>query len=68
MVLRFVFEGGIRKVDPSKRINNKTEYHQPGDVEVRYEKGQNEDVKRRKRFVREKSQENNSKLQETEVE
>ena len=38
----------IRKVDAEKRINNKNEYHQPGEVEVRYEKGENENIKRRK--------------------
>ena len=28
----------IKNVEPSKRINNKTEFHQPGDVKVVYEK------------------------------
>ena len=32
----------IKNTDPSKRINNKEEYHQPGDVEVRYKKNVNE--------------------------
>ena len=28
----------IKSIDPSKRINNKTEFHQPGEMEIRYEK------------------------------
>ena len=28
----------IKNIEPSKLINNKKEYHQPGDVQVRYEK------------------------------
>ena len=35
----------IKNVDPEKRINNKKEFHQPGDVEVNYEKNENDDVK-----------------------
>ena len=27
----------IKKVDPKQRINTKTEYHQPGDVEAKYQ-------------------------------
>ena len=26
----------IKETDPSKRINNKEEYHQPGDVDIKY--------------------------------
>ena len=38
----------IKNVEPEKRINNKKEYHQPGDVEIRYKKNENEEVKMRK--------------------
>ena len=38
----------IKKVTPEKRINNKKEYHQPGDVEARYEKNENEEYKNKK--------------------
>ena len=38
----------IKNVDPRKRINNKKEYHQPGDVEVQYEKNENEEWKKKK--------------------
>ena len=30
----------IKNIEPEKRINNKTEYHQPGEVEIRYEKNE----------------------------
>jgi len=40
----------IRNVEPSKRINNKKEYHQPGDVEIVYEKNESEEVKMRKKI------------------
>ena len=33
----------IKNIEPGKRINNKTEYHQPGDVEIRYEKNDKND-------------------------
>ena len=46
----------IKNVKPEKRINNKTEYHQPGDVEARYEKGENREVQRRKRIMEEKNE------------
>ena len=32
----------IRNLDPSKRINDRKEYHQPGDVKVVYQKNENE--------------------------
>ena len=32
----------IKNIKPDQRINNKKEYHQPGDVEVLYEKTENE--------------------------
>ena len=35
----------IKSIEPSKRINNRKEYHQPGDVEVRYEKNESEETK-----------------------
>ena len=38
----------IKNIDPSKLINNKKEYHQPGDVQLRYEKNENPEIKRRK--------------------
>ena len=31
----------IKSIDPKKHINNKKEYHQPGEVEIRYEKNIN---------------------------
>ena len=31
----------IRNTDPQKRINNKEEYHQPGDIEISYAKNDN---------------------------
>ena len=44
----------IKNVEPSKRINNKTEFHQPGDVEFVYEKNENENQKKKKRMMQEK--------------
>ena len=38
----------IRHTEPDKRINAKTEYHQPGDVEIRFEKSVNERTKNKK--------------------
>ena len=38
----------IRHTEPEKRINAKTEYHQPGDVEIRFEKSVNERTKNKK--------------------
>ena len=35
----------IKNIEPQKRINNKEEYHQPGDVEVTYNKNINEKYK-----------------------
>ena len=32
----------IKEIDPKKRINNKQEYHQPGDVEISYRKNEKE--------------------------
>ena len=32
----------IKNVNPAKLINNKKEYHQPGDVQVHYEKNESE--------------------------
>ena len=37
----------IKNTDPSKRINNKEEYHQPLDVEVHYKKNVNEKFKKK---------------------
>ena len=38
----------IKETDPSKRINNKEEYHQPGDVDIKYSKNDHEVKERRK--------------------
>ena len=38
----------IKKVDYDKRINNKTEFHQPRDIEVRHEKNVNEKLRRQR--------------------
>ena len=35
----------IKSIEPSKRINNRKEYHQPGDVEIRYKKNESEEMK-----------------------
>ena len=40
----------IRKVDSSKRINNKNEFHQPGDVQVIHEKNESEEKKLKKKL------------------
>ena len=48
----------IRKVNPDKRINNKKEFHQPGEVEVSYEKSENMEMKRRKQITTRKVTEN----------
>ena len=45
----------IRNVNPSKRINNKKEYHQPGDVEIVYEKNENENIKMKKKVSKSKN-------------
>ena len=44
----------IKKIDPDKRINNKTEFHQPGDIEVRHEKNINENLKKKKEAAEER--------------
>ena len=38
----------IKKVDYDKRINNKTEFYQPRDIEVRHEKNVNEKLRRQR--------------------
>ena len=43
----------IKNVEPSKRINNKNEFHQPGDVEVMYQKNENEDFRKKKKVFEE---------------
>ena len=43
---------GIRKIEPEKRINNKNEHHQPGDIEIHCEKSENETVKRMKELAK----------------
>ena len=44
----------IRNVEIEKRINNKKEYHQPGDVEVLYEKTENENYKKKRKVSEER--------------
>ena len=34
--LSYVLAIWIKETDPSKRIDNKEEYHQPGDVDIKY--------------------------------
>ena len=41
----------IRNLDPSNRINDRKEYHQPGDVEVIYRKNENEEIKIKKKMT-----------------
>ena len=52
----------IKSIDSKKRINNKTEFHQPGDVEVHYKKNENEEVKKRKEAYKAKK-DNKEKLE-----
>ena len=35
----------IKSINLEKRINNKTEYHQPGEIKIRYEKNDNTKIK-----------------------
>ena len=51
----------IKNIEASKRINDRQEYHQPGDVEVSYQKNENEEIKRRKNVT--KNMKNNHKDQ-----
>ena len=51
----------IRNTDPQKRINNKEEYHQPGDVEVKYDKNINEKFKKNKKKENKKDEESAEK-------
>ena len=44
----------IKSIEPSKRINNRKEYHQPGDVEVCYEKNESEEMKMKRKINKEK--------------
>ena len=44
----------IKKINPDKRINNKTEFHQPGDIEVRHEKNINENLRKKKEAAEER--------------
>ena len=46
----------IKSIDPSKRINNRKEYHQPGDVEVRYEKNESDEMKKKRKMIKERKQ------------
>ena len=62
----------IKNIEPSKRINNKEEYHQPGDVEVSYNKNVNEKYKSKEKNMNSKkvlevsrpAEENSSKVKE----
>ena len=49
----------IKSIEPSKRINNRKEYHQPGDVEVRYEKNESEERKMKRKLIREAKEKEN---------
>ena len=49
----------IKSIEPSKRINNRKEYHQPGDVEVRYEKNESEGRKMKRKLIREAKEKEN---------
>ena len=53
-------------MNPNKRINNKNEFHQPGDVEVHYEKNQNENMKKKKSVNQNVENLKNKKSQENE--
>ena len=53
----------IKNIKPSERINNKNEFHQPGDVEVTYEKSENEYLKKKRIFEENKAQAENKKKQ-----
>ena len=46
----------IKSIEPSKRINNRKEYHQPGDVEVRYEKNESEEMKKKRKLNKERKE------------
>ena len=43
----------IKEVYPKNRINNKEEYHQPGEVQIRYEKNVSDEFKKRKQISKE---------------
>ena len=59
----------IKNANQEKIINNKKEYHQPGDVDIRYEKNENEDLKRKRLNKKRNMEEYRSKeyQEETEV-
>ena len=46
----------IKNRDPEMLINNRKEYHQPGDVQVRYEKNESEETKKRKQAAKDSKQ------------
>ena len=49
----------IKNMDPSKLINNRKEYHQPGDVEVIYQKNESEEMKNKKKATKGTKDKNN---------
>ena len=55
----------IKNLNPENRINNKKEYHQPGDVEIHYEKNENEEVKKRKTIMKEAKKKRAAEIEET---
>ena len=56
----------IKSIEPSKRINNRKEYHQPGDVEVSYEKNESEEMKKKKKMLKERK-EQQKRMENTEI-
>ena len=58
----------IKKVDYDKRINNKTEFYQPRDIEVRHEKNVNEKLRRQRIAVELTTMTNLSHVEEGERE
>jgi hypothetical protein len=50
----------IKNMDPKKLINNRTEYHQPGDVQVIYQENENEDIQKSKKVTNELNKDKNT--------
>ena len=57
----------IRSIEASKRINNKKEFHQPGEVEITYSKNVNEDFKRKTEKIKRSSQNVNNENKQVDV-
>lgn len=59
----------IKEIDPKRRINNKQEYHQPGDVEISYKKNEKEyQINKDKRINTEEESTNNKNTTEAVIE